>query len=163
MSKKYKIGQVLYVISHSSHKVIPVQVLEIQRTETIEGEEISYMVADPSGENLYDLLDIEGEIFIDHKEVSSKLKENANKRIDEIVAFALKVAKDKFNVSEDVGLTTKKTKKKVKLDDSIKESEEIDVDLSENDSVEIMDKNGKPVKAKIGKISYSKPTEEKTG
>lgn len=100
MSKTYQIGQVLYIISVSTQKVIPVQVQEIHKKQTIEGEEIVYMVMDPNETGPHDLASIDGDIYSNPKEVSQFLKNAAGTAIDKMVDFAVSVASDKFGVQE---------------------------------------------------------------
>ena len=96
MSKKYKIGQVLYIVSNKSQSVIPVQIQEINQRTTIGGEETIYMVMDPEGRGPHNLDKINGRVYEDASAVSSFLKDSANKAIDEMVRNAQGVAKNKF-------------------------------------------------------------------
>lgn len=110
MSKKYTVGQVLFIISPKLKQVVPLQVSEIQTKETVEGEEIFYIVSDHSGEE-YDLLDLEGEVFTDHKVVAKTLRENANRSIDKMVEVALSVARKQFGFKDQPELSLQKEKK----------------------------------------------------
>ena len=100
MAKTYQIGQVLYIISETAKKVIPVQVQEIHKKQTIEGEEVIYMVMDPNETGPHDLSEIDGEIRTNPKDVSQFLKNQAGKAIDDMVNFAAKVAADKFGAED---------------------------------------------------------------
>ena len=100
MSKTYQIGQVLYIVSQTAKKVIPVQVQEIHRKQTIEGEEIVYMVMDPEQTGPHDLSGIDGEIYTSPKEVSGFLKNAAGKSIDQMVDYASNVAEEIFGVEK---------------------------------------------------------------
>ena len=72
MSKKYTIGQVLYIVS--ANAVIPVQIKEITQKTTIEGEQIFYMVNDAEDHGPYDLNDINGAIYNNVKGQSCRLR-----------------------------------------------------------------------------------------
>jgi len=99
MSKLYTIGQILYIISPKTQTVIPVQVQEINQKTTIEGEKISFLVRDPEGKSLYNLDEIDGQVFTNPSDVAKTLKENVNKSIDQMISSACELAKKKFDSS----------------------------------------------------------------
>lgn len=99
MSKKYKIGQVLYIVSPKTQTVVPVQVQEINQRTTIQGEETIYMVNDPEDRgphNLDELEEMSGQVYINATDVGKHLKDNANKAIDSLVQNAQEIAQSKF-------------------------------------------------------------------
>lgn len=96
MSKNYKIGQVLYIVSPRSQSVVPVQIQEINQRTTIDGQEIIYMVMDPEGQGPHNLDEINGQVYTNASEVGKFLKENANKAIDAMLQNAQALAKGKF-------------------------------------------------------------------
>ena len=100
MSKKYKIGQVLYIISPKTQAVIPVQIQEINQRTTIEGEETIYMIMDPDGRGPFNLGEVKGEIYTNPSDVGVFLKENASKAIDAMVHQARDIAESKFGATE---------------------------------------------------------------
>jgi len=97
MSKLYTIGQILYIISPKTQTVIPVQVQEINQKTTIEGEKISFLVREPEGKSLYNLDEIDGQVFTSPSDVAKTLKENVNKSIDQMISNACELAKKKFD------------------------------------------------------------------
>jgi len=96
MSKKYKIGQVLYIISPQSQSVVPVQIQEINQRTTIDGEETIFMVMDPEGRGPHNLDEINGQVYTNASDVGKFLKENASKAIDAMMQNAQSIAKSKF-------------------------------------------------------------------
>lgn len=99
MSKKYKIGQVLYIVSPKSQTVVPVQVQEINQRTTIQGEETIYMVNDPDDRgphNLDELEEMSGQVYINAFDVAKQLKDNANQAIEAMVQQSQSIAKSKF-------------------------------------------------------------------
>jgi hypothetical protein len=100
MTTTYQIGQVLYIISETAKKVIPVQVQEIHKKQTIAGEEVIYMVMDPQETGPHDLSSIDGEIRTNPKDVAQFLKNSAGKAIDEMVNRAAQVAAEKFGAED---------------------------------------------------------------
>lgn len=104
MSKKYKIGQVLYITSPKTQAVVPVQIQEINQKTTIEGEETIYMIMDPDGKGPYNLEDVNGQVFIDTLDLSKTLKANAGNAIDALISRALNIAKERFSLSDNSSL-----------------------------------------------------------
>lgn len=146
MQDLYKIGQILYIISPKTQTVVPVQVQEINRRTTIEGEEIHFLVMDPEGRGPHNLDEINGQIFTNPSDVGKTLKESANKAIDGMISKATELAKEKFGSSSTPSnnMFEKKSQAKTpppppKASSGLK-PEPVDKDLSE---VEVVDKNGK--------------------
>lgn len=144
MSKKYKIGQVLYIISPQTQAVIPVQIQEINQRTTIDGEETIYMVMDPDGQGLYNLDEINGRVYINSSDVSKFLKDNASKAIDGMVKNAVSIAQSKFGSSggaDDIFASAKKktANKSQKEPNPKKETKTV----GEINMVEVVDKKGK--------------------
>lgn len=148
MQDLYKIGQILYIISPKTQTVVPVQVQEINRRTTIEGEEIHFLVMDPEGRGPHNLDEINGQIFTNPSDVGKTLKESANKAIDGMISKATELAKEKFgsNSTPSNDMFEKKSQAKTpppppppKASSGLK-PEPVDEDLSE---VEVVDKNGK--------------------
>lgn len=152
MSKKYNIGQVLYIISPKTQAVIPVQVQEINQRTTIEGEQTLYMIMDPNDKGPFDLNNVGGDIYTNTFEVSEFLKSSASKAIDSMVADAEETAKLKFGIestSDDVfpSKPQLQTKSKPKIKSKNKSNGEIKTTLPTGDRnidmVEVIDKDGK--------------------
>lgn len=165
-NKQYRIGEVLYIISEASQKIIPVQVHEIHKKTTIEGEEVIFMVQDPNESGPYNLDDIDGTVFKNANDASSYLKKAANAAIDKMVNKAVSMAKNKFkiqekspfvqaaqrNVEEDIKKEETKISSQQPEEDEPKKiaSKEVKTD---GDKIEIADAHGNPKQYKIGKIT----------
>jgi len=152
MSENYKIGQVLYIVSETIQQVIPVQIVEIHKRESIDGEEVVFMVQDPKETGPHDLDEIDGEIFTNHSEVFSFLKSQAGKAIDHMVNVALAIAKEKFNINETVFKTTTPKKRGRKPKEHEEEQEQGLIQKNESDTLETQDVRGNVQQLKIGKV-----------
>ena len=70
----YEVGQILYVLSESSERVVPVQVCEELRRRTIAGEEITYLVrTGPTGEQR-PLSEVSGTVFSKTEDVCAHMR-----------------------------------------------------------------------------------------
>lgn len=160
MSKEYKIGQVLYVISPKSQTIIPVQIQEINQKTTIHGEETIYLVQDAQEQGPFNLDEINGKLFINSIDAGKFLKENASKAIDAMIQQAVSTAQNKFGNAGGVDnifpVPTKKSQKKQMSAPSMvsKSSEPI----AEMD-VEVVGKDGKSRIQKTKIRSVQMPSE----
>ena len=156
----YKIGQILFIVSESTQQVIPVQIQEINKRITVDGEEEIFLVQDPKETGPHNLDEIDGEIFTNYSEVSSFLKAQANKAIDHMVLVATRVAKERFNVDESVfkAIPSKKRGRKPKE----KQVEHIQkIEVEDQDVLETQDVRGNVQQLKVGKIimpDFKEPT-----
>lgn len=161
MEKQYAIKQVLFVVSHEKHQIIPIQVVEKTTRQTFDGNEILYKVRDPKGEKDYDLRTIKGDVFVDPYIVKDILKKKIIESIDQMVETSIKVAKSKFGYT-DGGMKFQQsaqsnslTKEEYSLDiEDIDENSQNIVSIQPQESLEIVDPNtGTVKKAKIGKVT----------
>jgi hypothetical protein len=98
MSKKYSIGQILYIANHHEQTVIPVQVQEINQKTTINGDEIIYIAKDAESGKFINLDQVSGEIFKSPEELIKSLKENASKAIESMVGKIVKMSNVTFGI-----------------------------------------------------------------
>lgn len=128
MTTKYDIEQVVYVVSNKKQQVFPVQIAEKIHKSTIDGDETSYKVKIPIEkytDQLFELDEIDGEIYTSLDGIRVVLKERVNNQIDLLIDGAGKVAEDAFgvtntpqdtsqNVSDDLAILKAKSKPKPK-------------------------------------------------
>lgn len=102
----YEVGQVLFLILNKRQQVLPVQVNEQVVRRSLDGEEISYSVAVPvsKGVKLYDLSELDGELYSSIEEARDVLYEHATQAINAITEKAAAVADSRFKVSPDPSL-----------------------------------------------------------
>lgn len=68
----YDVGQILYVVSKETQRIIPILICEEIRRRTTAGEEVSYLVRSSADMNSFDLKTISGSL---HKSVDDALNE----------------------------------------------------------------------------------------
>lgn len=96
----YDVGQVLYIISSSTKRVIPVQVSERIVKQTLNGDTTSYIVVVPGKSQGIDLAKIKGNIFTDLSIVRQTMIANATGVIDKMVGEAEGLAASSFVIPE---------------------------------------------------------------
>lgn len=108
----YNIKQVLFIVLKDKQKVIPVQVVEKTTKATLTGDEISYKVSDPKGENIYDLAAIKAEIYTNPNVVRETMKKRimeavnqAMQGVDTMIENSVKTAKIKFGYNVELDST----------------------------------------------------------
>ena len=92
----FEVGQVLFVISNKTQKIVPVQVAEQVIRKSIHGQKTIYLVKVPGKEKLVDLTAIDGSVYSAVDEVRSKLNENILRIVNEMIENAVKIADDQF-------------------------------------------------------------------
>tara|TARA_Y100000593_G_C4313750_1_gene339740 strand:- start:1840 stop:2286 length:447 start_codon:yes stop_codon:yes gene_type:complete len=93
--ENYEVGQILYMTSTKSFKIIPIQVVEEVTRTTIEGTETTYMVCFPDEKKtIVDIKKVSGKTFKNISDVENHLIENTKKAIKELV-FEANSLKDK--------------------------------------------------------------------
>jgi len=100
MSDRYSIGQVLYIVSRAHQKIYPVQVREIHKKQTFQGETTVFMVADPKETSLYNLEELDGDVFMNPDDVAEFLKQNIERSVNALVEKAVDTAKKCFSKEE---------------------------------------------------------------
>jgi hypothetical protein len=90
----YAVGQVLYLLMHKEHTVIPVQVTEKILRTTREGDSISYIIELPTkNKDLRKLETIDALPYKDTDSIKVAMLESATKTIDAIIQKSIKAAK----------------------------------------------------------------------
>ena len=94
----YEVGQVLFLIMSKRQQVIPIQINEQVVRRSLDGEDTSYSVSVPvpKGTKLFDLQDLDGEVYSSIDEARSVLFEHASEAINSITQKAAAVAEHRF-------------------------------------------------------------------
>jgi hypothetical protein len=100
----YSVGQVLYAVMRTSMTVVPLQVVEVIRKQTMQGEETGYIVnvhvnspePNTSEQRTLDIKKIDGEMFESLDVVRQALVSRATSAIDAMLAGAKKNAGDRY-------------------------------------------------------------------
>ena len=105
--KQYEVGQILYMTSSKSFKIIPIQVVEEVVRTTIAGKEKTYMVCFPNKEKtISDIKKIKTPIFKTITAVEEHLIENTKKAIKQLIAEADIIKNDAFGSTKKIDEST---------------------------------------------------------
>lgn len=98
----YEVGQVLFLIMNKRQQVIPIQINEQVVRRSLDGEEISYSVAVPipKGTRLFDLKELDGQVYESIDEARDVLHEHAAQAINTLTQKAAAVAEHRFGHNE---------------------------------------------------------------
>mgnify|MGYP003652043977 FL=1 len=118
--EQYEVGQILYMTSSKSFKIIPIQVVEEVVRTTINGKEETYMICFPDKEKtVTDIKKIKTEIFKTVDEVENHLINNTKKAIKQLIQEADIIKNEAFG-------TTKKIKSDI-VDQLVQQDENDDI------------------------------------
>ena len=100
----YEVGQILFLILNKRQQVLPIQVNEQVVRRSLEGEEISYSVAVPAskGIKLYDLNELDGEVYESIEIARETMYDQATQAIDAITKKAVAIAESRFGHKDDI-------------------------------------------------------------
>lgn len=84
----YDVGQVIYVISGESDRIVPMQVCEEIRRRTIAGEEVTYLIrSGPDQKGTFRLDEIKGKVFNTLDQAKVHLQNNFTQWLDKQVEW----------------------------------------------------------------------------
>ena len=72
----YDVGQVIYVLSGETDKIVPMQISEELRRRTIDGEEVTYLIRSGPEKESFRLDQINGKVFTTLEHACEHLKKN---------------------------------------------------------------------------------------
>jgi hypothetical protein len=98
--KNYKVGQVLYVLSHKETKIYPIQVVEEIIKRTVSGESISYLAKVGKSEKQIHLTEVEGDLFEDIEKLREVLTNRVIATINKVVEHAVLRANECYEQPE---------------------------------------------------------------
>ena len=86
---QYRVGQILYMTSKKSFKVLPVQVVEEVIRTTVDGTAKTYMLKFPDKkETIVDITDVKAELFTTPRAIKNYMLGNAERAIDDLLVKA---------------------------------------------------------------------------
>ena len=101
--EQYEVGQILYMTSAKSFKIIPIQVVEEVVRTTVDGVQKTYMVSFPDKEKtIVDIAQISGSLFKNFKEVEKHLLDNTRKAIKQLIKEADIIKNEAFGKSSKI-------------------------------------------------------------
>lgn len=84
----YEVGQVIYVISGESDRIVPMQICEEIRRKTIGGEEVTYLIrSGPDQNGNFRLDEIKGKVFHTLDQAKVHLQNNFAQWLDKQVEW----------------------------------------------------------------------------
>ena len=105
MTRRFAVGQVVYVISAEHNKVLPFQVVEEITRKTIRGDEVHYKVVYGTDQTKMKLLsEIKGELFTSLDEARAHLMKNVTAWVDGQITAARKAAVEWYKTPDSVDL-----------------------------------------------------------
>lgn len=121
------IGQIIYVLSNKTQKIIPAIVVEEMTVKKIDGNETSWKVSvGPQGkEKIIDSKRLDGELYANLDEIQSVLQERLGEFINQIVSDARNRAETWY------GQKTKSIQQQQLINDKIDPNSLIDEDVPE--------------------------------
>jgi len=97
MMEQYEVGQILYMTSSKSFKIIPIQVVEEVVRTTISGKEKTYMICFPDNEKtVTDINKLKGKIFKTINAIETHLIDNTKTAIKQLIKEAELIKNDAF-------------------------------------------------------------------
>ena len=97
---EYDVGQVLYAVSNSEMRVVPLRVTERIVRQTLDGEIITYVAQLPDGRVLTDLSKLGSDVHISIDDVREKMISSVTEVVDKIIDSARDTAASNFGVRE---------------------------------------------------------------
>lgn len=145
MTRRYNVGQVVYVISAEHNKVLPFQVVEEITRKTLHGDEVHYKVVYGTDQAKTKLLsEIKGEVFTTLDDVRTHLMKNVTSWVNGQVESAKNAASTWYKTPDPIGLPVTVP---TEMQPSITGDDPHAPDVGETNLVELPD--GRVVKARV--------------
>ena len=94
----HEVGQVLYLILNKKQQIVPVQIIEQVVRRTMDGEETLHSIKIPTKENLYQLEELDADVYTTLEGVRKKMNDNAVMAIEEMILKASEWEKEYFEL-----------------------------------------------------------------
>jgi len=102
---QYDVGQIIYVLSGETDKIVPMQVCEELRRRSITGEEVTYMIrSGPDKTETFKIDQINGKVFTTLELAREHLKKNFEQWLEKQIDWTVQTQRVwyKMNPSEEV-------------------------------------------------------------
>lgn len=117
--RKYKVGQILYLIGESSTRIVPIQVIEEVVRTTVNGTEKTYTVQMPDKKKTsVDIKKIKGVLFETKEALRKHMLTNATVAIDTMISDCNILVDSIFKKIEKKQQDKVQTKKKLSIDEN---------------------------------------------
>ena len=132
----YEVGQILFMSSDKSLKIIPIQVVEEVIRTTLHGKEKTYMIQLPDKKRtIADINALKGDVYEDVDILKADMISKATDSIGNMILMATKLASSMFEISKE-------------NNDSVNNQNENSVQVETNNDIIMVDLGG-GVKAKM--------------
>jgi len=81
------VGQIIYVLSSETDHIVPMQVCEELRRRSINGEEVTYLIASGPDKQTFKLNEINGKVFVSLELALDHLKKNFDAWLEKQTAW----------------------------------------------------------------------------
>ncbi len=85
----YDVGQIIYVISGETDRIVPMQICEEVRRRTISGEDIVYLVRSGPDKSSFKLDEVKGQVFINLEVAREHLRDKFNDWLEKQVEWTV--------------------------------------------------------------------------
>ncbi len=100
----YDVGQIIYVLSGETDKIIPMQVCEELRRRSIEGEDVTYLVrSGPNKAETFKIDQINGKVFSTLELAREHLQEKFAKWIEDQVQWTVNTQRSWYKMDPSEG------------------------------------------------------------
>lgn len=100
----FDVGQIIYVLSGETDKIIPMQVCEELRRRSIEGEDVTYLVrSGPNKSETFKIDQINGKVFTSLELARAHLKAKFDKWIEEQVEWTVATQRSWYKMEPSEG------------------------------------------------------------
>ena len=126
----YEVGQILFMSSDKSLKIIPIQVVEEVIRTTMVGKEKTYMIMFPNEERtIVDIKTIKGKLFRNRNEIKSHMIQNATAAIEKMISSAETLRDETFSniTKEEIETFEYVAPPEVKIEEEILKPAELEV------------------------------------
>ena len=131
----FSVGQILYLLSAKSMKVIPALVVEEVTIKTLDGEKISYNVRLPGKRTKTNLDSIDALPFGTTDDLKTFMVTNAKKSIDKMIQASMAIAHSEFKKKKEKKPVDEKTVRTVSLEQINLESKDDHEEVENKDRV----------------------------
>ena len=100
MSRSYRVGQILYILTHKETKIYPLQIVEEIIKRTVSGESVSYIARIGKNAKTVSMSDIEGDVYEDIEDLRRDLTTRVMNTVNNIIDSSVSKAEEWYPRSE---------------------------------------------------------------
>jgi hypothetical protein len=100
ISRSYRVGQILYVLTHKETKIYPIQVIEEIIKRTVSGESVSYIAKVGKNAKTISLSEVDGDLYEDIEDLRKDLTNRVMNTVNNILDSSALKAEEWYPRSE---------------------------------------------------------------